>query len=190
MWKVSRQSGKFPDNLETFQTIWKLSKQSGKFPDVPESFQTGWKVSRQCGEFPDTLESFGQSGKFPDCPESWMSRKQFTHFWRIYFAKAKTHLFWKVFAREILPTGKFWLFVSLSLCQLVPYPRSQVPVWSLTRQTLHDTSLPRSNTSSNLCPRSQVPAWSLTRQNLYCASFQRSNVSKEEGGITLVGLGW
>ena len=46
-----------------------------------------------------------------------MSQKLFTHFWRTFgtFLSRKqfTHSVWKVFAREILPTGKFWLFVFL-----------------------------------------------------------------------------
>ena len=32
IWKLSRQSGNFTDNLETFQTIWKLSRWSRNFP--------------------------------------------------------------------------------------------------------------------------------------------------------------
>ena len=72
-WKVSRQSGKFPDSLENFRTVWKVSGQSGKFPDSVESFWTVWKVSGQSGKFPDSLESFRtvwkisrEYGKFPD----------------------------------------------------------------------------------------------------------------------------
>ena len=58
VWKVSGQSGKFPDSLESFRTVWKVSGQSGKFQDSLESFWTVWKVSGQSGKFLDSLESF------------------------------------------------------------------------------------------------------------------------------------
>ena len=41
-----------------------------------------------------------------------MSQKLFTHFLS---QKRFTHSIWKVFARDTLPTGKFWLFMSLLL---------------------------------------------------------------------------
>ena len=41
-----------------------------------------------------------------------MSQKLFTHFLS---RKRFTHSIWKVFARDTLPTGKFWLFMSLLL---------------------------------------------------------------------------
>ena len=44
--KISRLSGNFPDNPETFQVIRKLSRPSGKYPDYPETFQTIPKLSR------------------------------------------------------------------------------------------------------------------------------------------------
>ena len=104
MWKVSRLSEKFSDSLETFQTVLKVSRQAGKCPDSVESFQTVWKVSRWSRKLyvaiyallahicrKSDLRTFG----------AYMSRKRFTH------------SVWKVFAREILPTGKFGLFVSL-----------------------------------------------------------------------------
>ena len=43
--KLTRQSGKFTDNLESFHTIWK-------------HFQTICKAYRRTGNFPDDLESF------------------------------------------------------------------------------------------------------------------------------------
>ena len=127
VWKVSRPSGEFPDRLESFRTVWKVSGQFGKFcTDCLESFRTVWKVSGKSGKFQDGLESFQtdwkvcrRSGKLyvatalssllaHICRRSdlrtfgaYMSRKRFTHSIQ------------KVFAREILPTGKFWLFVSL-----------------------------------------------------------------------------
>ena len=50
VWKVSGQSGRFPDSLESFQTVWKVSGQSGKFPESLESF---WTIKK----FPESLES-------------------------------------------------------------------------------------------------------------------------------------
>ena len=91
------------DYLKTFRTVRKLSRLSGNFPNCLETSQTVWKLS-------------GQSGKLPDCPESleditfdaYVSRKQFTHIWRIFLLrKLITHFVRKVFARKILPTGKF-----------------------------------------------------------------------------------
>ena len=80
VWKVSGQSGNFPElkskhciRLESFRTVWKVSGLSGKFSDCLESFRTVWKVFGQSGKFLDSLESFwtvwkvsGQSGKFLD----------------------------------------------------------------------------------------------------------------------------
>ena len=56
--KLSRQSGNFPDCLETFKTDLKLSKLAQIFPDCQESFQTGWKLSTLSRNFPDSLETF------------------------------------------------------------------------------------------------------------------------------------
>ena len=64
IWKFSRHSGNFPDNLVTSQKIWKLSRPSilsrlyEKFPDKTETFQTIQKHSRQSGNFPDDPETF------------------------------------------------------------------------------------------------------------------------------------
>ena len=44
---------------------------------------------------------------------AYMSQKQFTHFGAYMSRKRFTQSVRKVFAREILPTGKFLLFVSL-----------------------------------------------------------------------------
>ena len=128
VWKFFRQSGKFPESLETFQTVQKVSSQAGKFLYSMESSRTVWKVM-------DSQESFQMVLFPPDCLHyccnihilhfckksfdvfvakaiyallarvcresdlrtfaAYMSRKQFTHSVR------------KVFAREILPTGKF-----------------------------------------------------------------------------------
>ena len=81
VWKVSRQSGKFPNSLESFWTVWlesiwtvwKVSGRTGKCPDSLESFLTVWKVSRESGNFLDSLLSFQtvwkdsrQSVKLPD----------------------------------------------------------------------------------------------------------------------------
>ena len=86
VWEVSRQSGKFPDSLEAFQTVRKVSRRlgkqpdsleifswSGNFPDSLKIFLTVWKVSGQCGRLTDCLETFQtvrklseQSGNCPD----------------------------------------------------------------------------------------------------------------------------
>ena len=67
-------SEKFPDCLQTFQTVWRVSRQSkhflhcpetfhtvkklsGNFLDQLETFQTDWKLSRLYGNFPDRLET-------------------------------------------------------------------------------------------------------------------------------------
>ena len=79
--------------MEIFHTVQKVFRGYGKFPDGLDSVQTVCKVSIEYGYFLDSvdLRTFG----------AYMSRKRFTHSVR------------KVFAREILPTGKFQLFVSL-----------------------------------------------------------------------------
>ena len=87
VWKMSRQSGRFPDCLEDLQTVWKISRQSGRFPDSVEHFQTIWKIFGQYLKFLDLLQDFRaclgnaldsledfpkvwkilrQSGRFPD----------------------------------------------------------------------------------------------------------------------------
>ena len=43
-------------HLEKFHTIWKVSRQSEKFSDNLESFQKNWKVSKQDEEFPGNLK--------------------------------------------------------------------------------------------------------------------------------------
>ena len=75
LWKVYRQSGNFPDNLETFQTIWKLSWQSWDFPDNLKTFPTIWELPRQYEKFTDNLKSLQTTRKlswqvenFPDFP--------------------------------------------------------------------------------------------------------------------------
>ena len=92
-WRVNK-CGKFPDCLKSFRTVWKLSKRSWKFPDRLENVQTVWKV-------------FRQFGKFPDGPESCMLR--FTHFWRIFVAKASYALLAHICRKNDLGTlsGKF-----------------------------------------------------------------------------------
>ena len=55
---------KFLDSLESFLTVWKVSIQSGKCPDSLESFWivlnflAFWKISWQSGKLLDSLESF------------------------------------------------------------------------------------------------------------------------------------
>ena len=67
VWKLSGQSGNFPDSLETFRTVWKLSGQSGNFPDSPESVWTAWKMSGQSGKYPHSLENVERVWKLQDC---------------------------------------------------------------------------------------------------------------------------
>ena len=89
-WRLNK-CWKFPDCLKSFRTVWKLSERSWKLPDRLENFQTVWKV-------------FGQ---FPDGPESCMLR--FTHFWRIFVAKASYALLAHICRKNDLGTlsGKF-----------------------------------------------------------------------------------
>ena len=137
--KVSRLFRNFPAGLESFQTVRKPSTLSVNFPHCQETFQTIWKLSRPSANFPDRLESFWKVWKLSRqifyclqyccnihilhfCKKSFdtlacVLRKQFTHSVR------------KDFAHEILPTGKFWLFVSLAspevfLTYLVGPPRT------------------------------------------------------------------
>ena len=58
IWKVSRLSGKFPDDLESLWMVWIFSGWSGKFPDNLKNFRIDWKVSGWSGKFLDSLESF------------------------------------------------------------------------------------------------------------------------------------
>ena len=44
IWKVSRKSARFPDNLESACMDWEGSGKSGKFLDNLESFRIIWKV--------------------------------------------------------------------------------------------------------------------------------------------------
>ena len=113
--QVSEQSGKFLDSLESFRTVWKVV----------------WKVS-------------GQSGKFPVACMPCM-RKQCEHSWHIYVTKSYlltfgaflsrkrfTRFVRKVFAREILPTGKFGLFVSPQLANEMARVKKRL-FWFSTR---------------------------------------------------------
>ena len=50
MWKVSRWSGKFPNDLESFQIVWDLL-------DGLESFLIVWKVAGCPVKFQDSFES-------------------------------------------------------------------------------------------------------------------------------------
>ena len=106
VWKISRQCGKFLDSLESFRTLWKLFRWSGKFPDDLESFQLVRKLSTPYRKFLDKYFIVCNIhivhfcirivlALWHVCRESdlrtfgtYMSQKQFTHFWRIYVAKA------------------------------------------------------------------------------------------------------
>ena len=69
IWKVSEQSGKFPDSLENFRTVWKVVRQSAKFPDnlrllsLPLKFCGSGKCEShsQVG----SARSWGQEGRGP-----------------------------------------------------------------------------------------------------------------------------
>ena len=135
VWKVSWQSGKFLDSLESFG-------QSGKFQDSLESFRTAWKVSGQSGKFPKSLERVrtvwkvsGQSGKFQECLESFQTVwkgpaiyamaymacmwKRFTHFWRFFVAKTIYALRPESFCAWNSANRKVWTFW-VSVSQSVP----------------------------------------------------------------------
>ena len=126
VWKVSGQSGKFPDSLESFQTAQKVYRQSGKkkllFSTVSLHksmepyrytinlfFVCAWvdeyKLSKSCRYIKtcreNNLRTLVNVAKTIYALLAHMSRKQFTHFVR------------KVFARKSLPTGKLRLFRSL-----------------------------------------------------------------------------
>ena len=58
VWKILRQSVRFPDSLDDFQTVLNISWQSVRCPDIVENFRTVWKISRPSGKFPE------QSGRF------------------------------------------------------------------------------------------------------------------------------
>ena len=86
VWKLSRPSGNFPDQLETLQTVRKFSRLSGNFPDCPETFQTVWKLStlvyssvqlmlrlhfignfvERCKNFPDAQKLSGRQCRYAD----------------------------------------------------------------------------------------------------------------------------
>ena len=56
--KVSGQSERFPDILEDFWTKRMVSRQYGRFQDNLEVFQKFGKISGQSGNFPDILKDF------------------------------------------------------------------------------------------------------------------------------------
>ena len=58
VWKISRQSGKFPDDVESSQLVQKVFQIVWNFFDSVESFQIVWRLSSRSGKFPDGLESF------------------------------------------------------------------------------------------------------------------------------------
>ena len=55
--KLAQNQVKHIIGLECFQTVWKVSGQTGKFPEDLESFRTAWKVYGQSGRFPTNLET-------------------------------------------------------------------------------------------------------------------------------------
>ena len=63
--KISREPGKFLNNLDIFWMFWKVFRQPGKFQDSQDSLQMVPKIS-------------GQPGYFPDSPDS-LLQKRFTH---------------------------------------------------------------------------------------------------------------
>ena len=93
--KVSKQSGKFPNSLESFRTVWKVSEQCGKFPDSLGSFP--WHVCHVCES------NVCIHGTF-------MSQKLFTHFWRIFVAKAIYALRPESFCAWNYADRKVWTF--------------------------------------------------------------------------------
>ena len=68
-WKVFRQPGKFQDSQDSLQMVPKISGQPGYSPDSPDSFQIAWKISRQHGKFLNSLDIFGMVLNLFDNPE-------------------------------------------------------------------------------------------------------------------------
>ena len=108
VWKVSLQYVKFPESLEGFQTVWKVSGESGKFLKSPESFRTVWKVSRQCQKFPPFFHD--KHGILAKAIYAHLCRKSYLRSFGAFLSQKRfTRSVQKVFAHDILPTGKFWL---------------------------------------------------------------------------------
>ena len=100
VWKVSLQYEKFPESLEGFQTVWKVSEESRKFPDSPESFQIVPKVP--------TFFSHDKHGTLAKAIYAHLCRKSYLRSFGAFLSQKRfTRSVQKVFAHDILPTGKF-----------------------------------------------------------------------------------
>ena len=68
VWKDFAQNdkifpGKCPDSLDSFRTVWKVSGQSGKFPESLGFFLDNPEGFNQTEKFLDSLESLWTIGK-------------------------------------------------------------------------------------------------------------------------------
>ena len=139
IWKISGESGKFPESLESFWTVLRVSSSV-------KSFQTVLNISRQSGKFPDILENFWTVLKVSGQSKvSWhvshcthgvyallahLCSKSYLRNFCVFLSRKQK----KVFARAILETGKFIVFVSmLSLCTTILHAfttwRPYMPWW-------------------------------------------------------------
>ena len=66
IWQVSRQAGKFLENLDILRKIWQVSRQPGKFPDILDILQNR-HVSRKPRQFLESLKLF----RFPGFQTAW-----------------------------------------------------------------------------------------------------------------------
>ena len=103
VWKLSRQFGKFPNGLESLRTVWKLSKQAGKVSDSLESFQTVLKVSRQCQSFPDMCPTVNKHG---------MKAKAIYALWALLCRKSYLRTFGAFLSQKRF-TGSIWKVFAL-----------------------------------------------------------------------------
>ena len=132
IWKISGESGKFPESLESFWTVLRVSSSV-------KSFRTVWKISRHSWKFPDSLEVSGQSKvswHVSHCTHgvyallAHLCSKSYLRNFCVFLSRKQK----KVFARAILATRKFIVFVSmLSLCTTILHAfttwRPYMPWW-------------------------------------------------------------
>ena len=120
-WNVSRQPGKFTDNLERFQATWRVSRQPRKFLDNLESLHTAWKDSRQPELFPDSHKVSRQPGLFSDNLESFSKSFQtLTNSSYILYYKSCTRCMMYVHICRKKRFGLFfgWFFAIYACCLL------------------------------------------------------------------------
>ena len=134
IWKISGGSGKFPESLESFWTVLRVSSSV-------KSFRTVWKISRHSWKFPDSLESFRTVKSFLTCVPLYTCRvcafgtcahlcsKSHLRNFSVFLSRQQyTHSVQRVFARDILATGKF-VVLCLCWCHYVPQFCMQFTTW-------------------------------------------------------------